>query len=54
MRSSVPNTSGKTRFRIDFRVVHEDDVKGKKGAPIVYEECMGRLSPWHGLGPYSR
>jgi hypothetical protein len=58
MRSSVPNTSGKTRFSIDFRVVHEDDVKGKKGAPIVYEECTGddhaRLYPWHGLGPYSR
>lgn len=39
MHSSVPNTSGKTRFSIDFRVVHLDDVKGKKGAPIVDEAC---------------
>src|SRR6476619_1347348 len=37
MHSSVPNTSGKTRFSIDFRVVHLDDVKEKKGAPIVDE-----------------
>ena len=41
MHSSVPNTSGKTRFSIDFRVVHEDDVKAKRGAPIVDEECTG-------------
>ena len=41
MHSSVPNTSGKTRFSIDFRVVHEDDVKGKHGAPKVDEECTG-------------
>lgn len=41
MHSSVPNTSGKTRFSIDFRVVHEDDVKAKGGAPIVDEECTG-------------
>lgn len=41
MHSSVPNTSGKTRFSIDFRVVHEDDVKGKNGAPHVDEECTG-------------
>jgi len=41
MHSSVPNMSGKTRFSIDFRTVHEDDVRGKKGAPIVDEECTG-------------
>jgi len=41
MHSSVPNTSGKTRFSIDFRVVHLDDVKEKKGAPLVDEECTG-------------
>ena len=33
MHSSVPNTSGKTRFSIDFRVVHEDDVKGETRCP---------------------
>jgi len=41
MHSSVPNTSGKTRFSIDFRVVHRDDVSKKCGAPIVDEECTG-------------
>ena len=41
MHSSVPNTSGKTRFSIDFRVVHEDDVRSKIGAPHVDEECTG-------------
>lgn len=41
MHSSVPNTSGKTRFSIDFRVVNLDDVAGKKGAPHTDEECTG-------------
>jgi hypothetical protein len=41
MHSSVPNTSGKTRFSIDFRVVNLDDVAGRKGAPRVDEECTG-------------
>lgn len=41
MHSSVPNTSGRTRFSIDFRVVHEDDVAAKRGAPRVDEECTG-------------
>lgn len=41
MHSSVPNTSGKTRFSIDFRVVNLDDVAAKRGAPHVDEECTG-------------
>ena len=41
MHWSVPNTSGKTRFSIDFRVVNLDDVAGRKGAPRVDEECTG-------------
>lgn len=41
MHSSVPNTSGKTRFSIDFRVVNIDDVAGKRGAPHMDEECTG-------------
>ncbi len=41
MHSSVPNTSGRTRFSIDFRVVHEDDAAAKRGAPRVDEECTG-------------
>jgi hypothetical protein len=41
MHSSVPNTSGKTRFSIDFRVVHLDDAIANNGAPRVDEECTG-------------
>lgn len=41
MHSSVPNTSGVTRFSIDFRVVHRDDVVAKKGAPNVDAACTG-------------
>jgi hypothetical protein len=41
MHSSVPNTSGRTRFSIDFRVVHIDDVKDKHGAPHSDEACTG-------------
>jgi hypothetical protein len=41
MHSSVPNTSGKTRFSIDFRVVNEDDAREKAGAPMVDVECTG-------------
>lgn len=41
MHSSVPNTSGRTRFSIDFRTVHIDDVKSRRGAPNVDSECTG-------------
>lgn len=41
MHSSVPNTSGKTRFSIDFRIVHLDDALTNQGAPRVDEQCTG-------------
>jgi hypothetical protein len=41
MHSSVPNTSGETRFSIDFRTVHEVDLEQGKGAPNVDVECGG-------------
>ncbi len=41
MHSSVPNTSGKTRFSIDFRTVHLGDVLGQRGAPKSDEACTG-------------
>lgn len=41
LHSSVPNTSGKTRFSIDFRVVNSDDAAQRRGAPRVDEECTG-------------
>lgn len=41
LHSSVPNTSGKTRFSIDFRVVHAGDIKAEKGAPTQDVHCTG-------------
>jgi hypothetical protein len=41
LHSSVPNTSGKTRFSIDFRTVDLDDVVTKRGAPNVDSACTG-------------
>jgi hypothetical protein len=41
LHSSVPNTSGKTRYSMDFRVVHTDDVAGQVGAPNVDSDCTG-------------
>jgi hypothetical protein len=41
MHSTVPNSSGSTRFSIDFRTVHFDDVTTKSGAPNIDSECTG-------------
>jgi hypothetical protein len=41
MHSTVPNDSGRTRFSIDFRTVHIDDVVGHRGAKNVDSECTG-------------
>jgi len=41
MHSTVPNNSGSTRFSIDFRTVHLDDVVVKRGAPNVDSACTG-------------
>lgn len=41
MHSSVPNTSGKTRYSIDFRHVHRDDAAAQRGARRSDEACTG-------------
>jgi hypothetical protein len=41
MHSSVPNTSGVTRFSIDFRVVNIDDLASRRGAPNIDAACTG-------------
>lgn len=41
MHSTVPNSSEKTRFSIDFRSVNLDDVKAKAGAPNIDADCTG-------------
>jgi hypothetical protein len=43
MHSSVPNTSGVTRFSIDFRTVHLDDAAEKRGAPNIDSACTGTV-----------
>src|SRR5437879_8164188 len=49
MHSSVPNNSGRTRFSVDFRTVHEDDVATRRGAPNVDSACTGTT-----MGDYLR
>jgi len=41
MHSTVPNTTRATRFSIDFRTVHVDDVAARRGAPNVDSACTG-------------
>lgn len=41
MHSSVPNTSGRTRYSIDFRTVHMGDARSRQGAPQSDEACTG-------------
>jgi hypothetical protein len=49
LHSTVPNTSGRTRFSIDFRTVHLDDVLADRGAPNVDSACTGTT-----MGDYLR
>jgi hypothetical protein len=41
LHSTVPNTSGHTRFSLDFRTVHIDDVIAKRGASNIDSACTG-------------
>ncbi len=41
LHSTVPNTSGVTRFSIDFRTISLRDVIEGRGAPIVDSRCTG-------------
>jgi hypothetical protein len=41
LHSTVPNTSGMTRYSIDFRTVHLDDVRTQTGAPNIDSACTG-------------
>lgn len=49
LHSTVPNTSGVTRYSIDFRTVHFDDVLGQVGAPNIDSACTGTT-----MGDYLR
>jgi ectoine hydroxylase-related dioxygenase (phytanoyl-CoA dioxygenase family) len=41
LHATVPNTSGRTRFSIDFRTVNLDDVVDRRGADTSDSECTG-------------
>ena len=41
LHSTVPNETGKTRYSIDFRTVHYDDVVAGRGAPNYDSQCTG-------------
>ncbi|MBS0366463.1 MAG: hypothetical protein JSR67_11655 [Proteobacteria bacterium] len=41
LHSTVPNTSGRTRFSIDFRTVNLGDVAAQRGAPNIDSYCTG-------------
>ncbi|MGB9067694.1 MAG: hypothetical protein WCC21_03915 [Candidatus Acidiferrales bacterium] len=41
LHSTVPNTSDLTRYSIDFRTVHLDDVCSRSGAPNIDSACTG-------------
>jgi hypothetical protein len=49
LHSSVPNTSGRTRFSIDFRTVHLGDVESLRGAPNIDSRPTGTT-----MGDYLR
>ena len=41
LHSTVPNTTDVTRFSIDFRTVHLDDLVSGRGAKLVDSRCTG-------------
>jgi hypothetical protein len=49
LHSTVPNTSGHTRYSVDFRTVNLDDVAADGGAPNIDSACTGTT-----MGDYLR
>jgi hypothetical protein len=49
LHSTVPNTSGRTRYSVDFRTVNLTDVMRGGGAPNIDSECTGTT-----MGDYLR
>lgn len=41
LHETVPNTSGVTRYSIDFRTVHQGDLENRRGARNVDSRCTG-------------
>jgi hypothetical protein len=41
LHASIPNTSGRARFSVDFRTVDASDLMAGRGAPLVDVHCTG-------------
>ncbi len=41
LHASIPNTSGRARFSVDFRTVDVGDLMAGRGAPLVDVHCTG-------------
>lgn len=41
LHASIPNTSGRSRFSVDFRTVDVPDLRAGRGAPLVDVHCTG-------------
>lgn len=41
LHATIPNTSGRSRFSVDFRTVDVSDVVEGRGAPLVDVQCTG-------------
>lgn len=41
LHATIPNTSGRSRFSVDFRTVDITDVEAHRGAPLVDARCTG-------------
>ena len=41
LHKSIPNTSGRARFSVDFRTVYTPDLMAGRGAPLVDVYCTG-------------
>ena len=41
LHKSIPNTSGRARFSVDFRTVYMPDLTAGRGAPLVDVHCTG-------------
>ena len=41
LHATAPNTSGETRFSIDFRTINMSDIKNKRGAPAIDNSSRG-------------
>jgi hypothetical protein len=41
LHATIPNDSGRTRFSIDFRTVHRDDIVEHAGARVIDSSATG-------------